>query len=478
MPFPRLTFTSKCLKRCCSSLTLVVLLIFQGAGSPIQAGENRPNLILIIADDMGWDDCGAYGHPKIRTPNIDRLSKKGMRFDRAFLTTSSCSPSRSSIITSRYPHNTEAGELHVPLPATQVTFPELLRKAGYYTAAAGKWHLGPATKAKFDTVKEGGRPSGCEHWVSLLRDRPQDKPFFLWLASFDPHRPYEPNSIEQPHTAADVVIPPFIPDTPKIRDDFARYYDEIHRLDHYVGLILDELDRQKVSQNTLVIFISDNGRPFPRCKTTLYDSGIRTPFLACWPARIRPGSVCGSLISSIDIAPTFLELAGIAPPSSFQGRSFAQVLTRPTATIRDYAFAEHNWHDFDDHQRAVRGPRFLYIENNYTDIPLTPPCDVIRSDTFQDMRRLHAAGTLTLAQQRPFLKPRPPEELYDTDADPHQLNNLADDPAHAETLQNLRKVLAEWKRSTGDAVPSKRRADEYHRDTGERLSTKPKVGNK
>jgi arylsulfatase A-like enzyme len=426
----------------------------------------RPNVILLIADDMAWNDCGAYGNKHIRTPNIDRLAKEGLRCDRAFLTTSSCSPSRASIITGRYPHNTGAEKLHMPLPAKQVTFPELLKQAGYYTAAAGKWHLGGPAKAKFDLVKEGGGPGAEQHWLPVLRGRPKDKPFFLWLAATDPHRPYAANAIPRPHAPADVTVPPFLPDTLAVRKDFALYYDEIARLDHFVGEVLAELDRQKVADNTLMLFITDNGRPFPRCKTTLYDSGIKTPLLARWPARIKPGGTSKSLVSAIDIAPTILELAGLKAGSTFQGRSFAGLFDDPTATVRDYAFAEHNWHDFDDHQRAVRSPQFLYVRSSYTDIPLTPPADAVRGATFQELRRLRDAGKLTPAQMTCFVKPRPAEELYDCDADPYQMHNLAADSAHAKTLAALRAELARWEKATDDHVPARRTPDKYDRETG------------
>ncbi|MEZ6068226.1 MAG: sulfatase-like hydrolase/transferase [Planctomycetaceae bacterium] len=139
-------------------------------------GAERPNFVVFIADDMAWDDCGAYGHPHVRTPNIDRLAREGMRFDRAYLTCSSCSPSRCSILTGRYPHNTGAGELHLPLPIEQRLFPTALREAGYYTAAAGKWHLGNAVKDQLDEVREGGGPGGEAYWEPLLEDRPRDRP--------------------------------------------------------------------------------------------------------------------------------------------------------------------------------------------------------------------------------------------------------------------------------------------------------------
>jgi arylsulfatase A-like enzyme len=446
---------------------MVACLVMALAVSGVKADE-RPNFLIFIADDMAWDDCGAYGHPSIRTPNIDRLAREGLRFDRAFLTCSSCSPSRSSIVTGRYPHSTGAHQLHMPLPAEQVTFSQLLKDTGYYTAAAGKWHLGGPAKSKFDHVAEGGG-----QWLAALRDRPREKPFCLWLAFSDPHRPYQKNTIGQPHGPQDAVVPPYLPDVPDTRADLAQYYDEISRMDGVIGQVLEELNRQQAEQNTLVLFMSDNGRPFPRCKTTLYDSGIRTPFIVRFPARVKPGTTCQSLVSSVDLAPTLLDLAGLKPPASFQGRSFAPLLRDPAAETRQHVFAEHNWHDFDDHSRAVRSQRFKYIINHYTDIPLTPPADAVRSPTFVAMRRLRDAGRLPPEQMTSFVAPRPREELYDLQSDPHELKNLAEDPAHAETLSQLRQALSEWEQATGDRVPQRRTPDQFDRETGERLSTKP-----
>lgn len=430
------------------------------ATSPV----DRPNVVLFIADDMAWNDCGAYGHPHIRTPNIDRLARQGMRFDNAFLTCSSCSPSRASIITGRYPHNTGAYQLHMPLPADQVTFVELLNDAGYYTAAAGKWHLGKATEPKFDRVYQGGG-----QWVEALRQRDRDRPFFLWLAFHDPHRPYRDHTIARRHTAEDVIVPPYLPDVSETREDLARYYDEIARLDGVVGKVLAVLDDQPAYQNTMVMFISDNGRPFPRCKTTIYDSGIKTPFIVRWPRRVAAGSTCKSLISTVDIAPTVLQLAGVQPPSTFEGKSLLPLLNDPQETIRDFVFAEHNWHDFDDHVRAVRSQRFKYIRNYYTDVPGTPPADAVRSITFQAMRRLRAEGNLTSAQMSCFRVPRPREELYEMTGDPHELRNLAENARYAASLMRLRRVLDAWEAETGDRVPDIRRPDEFDRETGERL---------
>ena len=450
----------------------------------------KPNIVLIIADDMAWDDSGVYGNSNIPTPNVDKLAGEGMRFTNAFLTASSCSPSRCSIITGRYPHNTDAEELHWPLPAEQTTFVEKLRDAGYWTAAAGKWHLGDAVRDRFDVIREtdtsgfqlptgeagqkgkfietmeGEEQSGCTEWIPLLKERPKEKPFFLWLAALDPHRPYHENIIPTPTDPAKVRLAPYHLDTPEVRRDYSLYYDEIIRLDKYVGLVMKELAAQKIADDTFVLFMSDNGRPFPRDKTSIYDSGIKTPFIVRWPAKVNAGNVSDSLISVIDIAPTFLSIAGQTPGESFQGKSFLPVLENPKATIRPFIFAEQNWHDYEAHGRAARNERFKYIRNAYTDLPLTPSADGVRSPTFQSMIKLHAEGKLTQAQSVYFVKPRPAEEFYDCQNDPHETNNLIDDPAHRVTLKKLQNALDHWENETNDYVPGLRTADEFDRTTG------------
>jgi arylsulfatase A-like enzyme len=471
-------------------LSLAGLLCLTIAPVVAAEGPKRPNVILIIADDMAWDDSGAFGHPKIRTPNIDKLARGGLRFDRAFVTASSCSPSRSSLITGRYPHNTDAEELHWPLPPEQVSFVEKLRAAGYWTAAAGKWHLGNPAKKRFDLVREanpagfqlatgkdaksrmtaegtGAAQAGCDQWVPVLRDRPRDRPFFLWLAALDPHREYQPGAIDRPHRPEDAVVPPYLPDVPEVREDLALYYDEIGRLDYHVGQVMAELDRQGESGDTLILFLSDNGRPFPRCKTTLYDSGIRTPLIARWPATIEAGGRCSSLVSTIDIAPTILKLAGVEPGPTFQGKDLSPIFRDPRSKVRELIFAERNWHDYASHGRAARSDRFKYIRNDDAESPLTPPADAVRSPTFLAIRRLRDEGKLTPAQRSCFVHPRPVEELYDLEADPHELVNLAEEPGHAGILGDLRKAMSDWTRETVDVMPARPSPDEFDRETGE-----------
>ena len=474
-------------------------LLLMGCHSPQKEKNPPPNIILIIADDMAWDDSGAYGHPSIRTPNIDRLAREGMRFDRAFLTTSSCSPSRSSIITGKYPHQTGAQELHLPLPGDQVTFVEKLKAAGYWTASAGKWHLGEATKDKFDQVHVVGSlgfdlfpefkqtndsslkndPSGCKSWIPTLRSRPKDKPFFLWLAAIDPHRGYQPDIIENPHQPEDVRIPPYMPDNQEVRKDFTMYYDEISRMDSYIGKVLSEIDSQGIAENTLILFISDNGRPFPRDKTTLYDGGIKTPFIVRWPKKVKPGTSSQSLVSSVDIAATFSKLAGLEPEPGFEGVDFSPIFSNPDQKVRDIILAQAHWHDFDDHVRAIRNDRYKYIRNFYTDITLSPPADALKSPTFAALKKLRDSREITDAQNVIFRMPRPEEEFFDLDNDPYELNNLINDPTYSKEINLLRSRLSDFQRVSGDSLPLQRTPDEFDRETGDKLpnwqkSRKPK----
>jgi len=444
--------------------TLLVLNFYSGNLFAQKQPAKKPNFIVFIADDMAWDDCGAYGHPKIQTPNLDQLALDGMKFNHAYLTCSSCSPSRASIITGRYPHSTGAHQLHLPLPESQVTFVEKLKDAGYYTASAGKWHLGTPTESKFDHVT-----TKMNEWVSTLRQRPRTKPFFMWFAFTDPHRPYQRNIIERPHTNEEVSVPPYLPDTPEVRSDLALYYDEITRLDGVVGRVREELKKQDAASNTVIVFLSDNGRPFPRCKTTVYDSGIRTPWIVTWPEQVKAGAVSDSMISSIDLAPTILELAGVPESNTFQGNSFKSILQNPRATTRLHIFAEHNWHDFEDFGRAVRSPRFKYIRNFYADIPGTPPADAVRSDTYVKMLQLRGENKLTQDQKNCFVSPRPEAELYDLEADPHELHNLAGQKDYQKVQADLRAVLDQWQEETHDRLPRTRRPDEFDRETGQQL---------
>ncbi|MBN2738761.1 MAG: sulfatase [Spirochaetales bacterium] len=449
-------------------LWCLLVLIFTSCSNrkKILGERGKPNFIVFIADDAAWDDCAPYGNKGIKTPNINKLADDGLVFNNAFLTTSSCSPSRCSILTGRYPHITGAPELHMPLPANQLLFAGELQKVGYYTVAAGKYHIGNP-RPEFDTIY-GGHPSGCEYWVEALEKRPKGKPFFMWFAAFDPHRPYEQNTIPEPHVPADVTVPPYLPDNDSTRKDLALYYDEISRLDNYIGKVMQVLKSQGVDENTLVIYMTDNGRPFPRCKPRMYGSGIKTPFIVRWPAKVKKGRT-DALVSSIDIAPTLCELADAGISGRYQGVSFVPVLEDHSAETRDYIASEHNWHDYQAHERAICSRNFLYIRNAFTELNASPPADAVSSITYQEMIGMFRAGKLNEFQLDCFITPRMSEELYNVINDPYQLNNLAKDPNYNDDLKKMSKLLDDWIIEFDDTIPINPTPDMFDRVTGEKL---------
>ncbi|HKJ69610.1 MAG TPA: sulfatase-like hydrolase/transferase, partial [bacterium] len=421
----------------------------------------RPNIVWLIADDAGWNDFGCYGHPTLKTPNIDALAGQGIRFMNAFVTTPQCSPSRASTWTGKYAHTIRAEDLHDPLPENETIITEPLQQEGYYCGNVGKLHLGKPTRRKLDFVHRD-----VEAWRNFLARRPKDRPFFLAAGFKDPHRPYPDSGDQILYRKSNVVVPPYLPDTDKVRQDLALYYSEISRMDDDIGQVMEQLRKDGVEENTLVIFWSDNGLPFPRAKGALYDPGIGTPLIFQWKRQFTP-DVRRQLTSLIDLMPTTLDLAGIEPPADVRGRSFAPVLRHADQPGRTRVFAERNWHDIDDHIRAVRTRRFKYIRNYYPKEPFGFPSDVTRSRTFQTMRRLRDAGELSAEQLLIFRWPRPEEELYDLEKDPNEFHNVVHNPAYQDVLKNLRTELDRWITETDDVPPEKRKPDKTTCETGE-----------
>ena len=430
-------------------LTTIALL-----GSSFAVAESsRPNFVFLISDDVSQEDHGCYGHPVIKTPHLDRLAEKGMRFDQAYLTISSCSPSRCSIITGRYPHNTGAPELHSKLPDDQIRFPNLLRKAGYYTVLSGKNHMFKNPDRAFDQITGGGGPSGSKDWVGHLRNRPKDQPFFFWFAAYDAHRGWKVTDDAPEYDSDKVVVPPYNYDGPMTREDLALYYHEVSRFDHYVGQVVSELERQGELENTVIVVASDNGRPFPRAKSRLYDSGIKAPWVVHYPPLVKKGAVTQSLISSIDLSATCLDLAGLDIPDGIQGQSFKPILEDPTAKVREVVFAEQNWHVYRNHSRLVRWGNLAYIHNSFPgQMNLCSESDTTYP-AGRELWQAHAEGETSKAHWQTFALPEPSEELYDLSKDPEQLNNLADQADYAEAMTQGREFLAAWTKQTGDTLP-------------------------
>jgi len=430
----------------------------------------KPNFVLIIADDVSQEDLGCYGNKQVKTPNIDRLAAEGIRFNNMFLTASSSSPSRNSIITGRYPHNTGGAELHTEPPDYMIAFPELLRGAGYYSVQAGKFHMGPFAMRAFDTINTVGRLNGDggeELWVKCLENRPKDKPFFMWFAAMDAHRVWGPNEFSGTHDPAGLEPPFYLADGFRTKQDLAHYYDEIHRWDHYIGLVYKELEKQGVAESTVIIIMADNGRPFPHSKTRVNDRGLKTPFIVHWPEGLGvKNRESDALLSSIDIAPTILGLAGIDAPGSIQGVSFSKLLNNPTEDVRSYVFAEHNWHDYEAHERMVRSKDYLFILNSRPQYPQSGPLDAVGSPSYAELDSLRMTGSITAEQSDIFLSPRSPVELYECRTDPYQFRNLAGTAGFSQTENELRGVLLEWMKETGDNIPDSITKDWYQRAPG------------
>jgi arylsulfatase A-like enzyme len=450
----------------------ILALAVRPASCPAQArSDPPPNVIVFVGDDLGWRDTGPYGNSAIRTPHIDRLARSGLRVERAFGTSPQCSPSRISILTGRYPHATGTEDLHMPLPEAERILPSYLRERGWFTGHMAKTHYGPAAERQFQWYS----PETESAFPAFL-DAAGARPFFLWVGFHEPHRPYRPGAVPEPHAPASVTVPPHLADTPETRSDLALYYDAIARSDRAIGDMVAELERRKLRDNTLIVFLSDNGAPFPREKGTLYDSGTRTPLILSWPKVVPAGAVYDrGLVSTVDLAPTILDLAGATPPEVMQGRSIRALLTAASSYEgRTYVFSERNWHDCDEHQRSVRTGRFKLIRTDaYTGLPLCTAADIGASPSFLALRALAKAGRLSAAQRPLFQAPRPRLELYDLEADPWELRNLADEPAHAKVVRELAEVLQQWIEESGDFPASYRvRDDNTDRMSGVQFSTR------
>ena len=413
--------------------------------------SGRPNILFLISDDHSAPDLGCYGNRAIHTPHLDRLAGQGMRFDNGFVSSPQCSPNRSSIFSGCTPHTTATSRLHTPYPEWEPSFVEMLKEQGYFTGASRKVHQGEAFNRRFNYYQPQQKP-----FEKFFETRPESQPFFLHVGFSDPHRPYRKGALTPPHDPAKVEMPDFLPDTPAVRADVALYYDEIARMDSECGEILDILDRRGLTENTLVVFMGDNGMPFPRAKGSLYDAGIKVPTLARWPGKIKPGTVTDQLMSSIDLPVTWLAMAGVSKPDKMQGRSLLPLFAGDPAPLREAVFSERNWHNTFDPMRCVRTERYKLIFNTQPRFPYRPAYDLERSATWQSYlaESRKGEGSRLEARHWQLLEPsRPLFELYDLETDPGEFNNRATDPALADVRRDLEYKLSDWMHETSDFLP-------------------------
>lgn len=438
-----------------------------------ESGAETPNVVFIITDDMSWAHMGAYGNDEINTPNLDRLAREGVIFENAFVSTPSCTPSRAAILTGRNGFELEEGaSLWGYLPAKFPTYTELLAEQGYRVGATGKgWAPGflidrevnPAGQpynqirnGPFEDLFDSVAMSDIDYaanFEAFLDSTDPDQPFAFWMGTYEPHRGYTQGiAAATGKDPAAVTVPAFLPDVLEVREDITEYYAEIEHVDMHVGRLLEALTERGLQDDTLVIFTSDNGMPFPRAKATLYDYGTRMPLVMWWGDNIEGGQRVDELVSHTDIAPTILEIAGVEGPSEMSGRSLASLLARePGQAPRDAVYMYRERHGFyagsrgmSTPARAIRNHDYLLIWNARPDVF---PRDVDGGPTNSFMNE-HAEEYPSLYEHSFGL--RDEYQLYDVRADVFQMHNLAGDEAYAEVFDGLRSQLFAYLESRRD----------------------------
>ena len=440
-------------------LRLFVLLLF--ISGSFLLGADRPNILWISAEDIS-SHLGCYGDPHAITPNLDQLASEGTRFTHVFTAAGVCAPCRSTIITGMYQNSigTHHMRCKAKLPSWLKPFPIYLREAGYFCTNNSKTDYQfktPSTKVIWD------QSSSKAHW----KNRKGKEPFFAvfnftgchesGIASESKYKSVSSVLTDEQRQDPEKFtnLPPYYPDTPTVREDWKRNYENITALDHFAAKLIDELKAAGEYENTIIFFWSDHGVGLPRAKRWLYDSGTRIPFIVRIPEKYRsedqgkPGTVSDELVNSTDFGPTVLNLAGVPVPQYVQGRAF---LGENLGPERKYIYgARDRMDERYDIIRAVRDKRFRYIRNFE---PLKPYYQYMNTPekgaTMKEIRKAEKEGTLTEAMALFSSGTKPVEELYDLDSDPHEINNLAGDPKYEEKLVELRKELSDWQFRIGD----------------------------
>ncbi|GAB5521194.1 MAG: sulfatase [Rhodothermales bacterium] len=465
------TIVHETMLRMKSALLLLSLLFLAPSHAPQSA--DPPNILFVIGDDWSWLHVGAYGDTVVQTPNLDRLAEQGVVFEHAYVSSPSCTPSRAAVLTGQHFWRLEGGaNLYGPLPAQHPTYVDLMENAGYHVGYTRKgWapgHLGERTR----------NPAGPRYtdFDAFLQARRSDAPFVFWFGTSDPHRPYDTGSGAASGIDLGAVdVPAVMPDHVDVRGDIADYYVEIQRIDREVGEMVDQLEAMGELDNTLIVITSDNGMPFPRAKSNLYDLGVRVPLIMAWADGAPAGRRIDNFVSLTDLAPTFLDLAGLNIPDVMTGRSLLPMLQSEAAGLiesgRDAMFFGKERHvpsqrapDSGGYpMRAIRTADYLYIRNFRPDrapvgIPdyenaFLHPSWYGDTDGGPAKRYMVYQKDRDTQHQRLFdlaFGPRQGEELYDLRTDPDQVSNVASDPDYNRIKRDLHNRLMTELHATGD----------------------------
>lgn len=475
-------------------LTLLTLVVCLTAGWRVRPSATKTNIVFVVADDLSptlgcYQSAGAgdrAAEPSTApTPTIDRLAKQGVLFEQAFCTSPSCSPSRASMLTGRYPHQLAEGtNLWGTLPDRYPNVVNLLEKAGYNVGLTGKgWGPGDYTVGGYTRNPAG--PS-FKSFGDFMENQTATTPFFFWLGLQDPHRPYQADLKQTLAGTASRLrpqslnVPVYLPDTPEVRDDLLDYYAEVARVDQAVAGVIETLEKAGQLQNTLIVVTSDNGMPFPRAKANLYDAGTRIP-LIIYGRNFTGGRRIAAPVSLIDLAPTLLDVAGITKADGMEGQSLTRFL-RDKHTADEPVFVERERHaqvragNLGYPARAIRTRQFLYIQNLKPDRwPAGDPREVMAVGSYGDIDNGPAKRFLIEHQDQyrsladGAMAKRPAEELYDLREDPNQQTNIAQQPSNRATIARLRQQLQAWRQRTSDPRLS---------SAGDLIDTYPYYGNK
>jgi N-sulfoglucosamine sulfohydrolase len=436
------------------------------AAAPALAQPQRRNILLMIADDLGLH-TGAYSDSTAKTPNLDRLAEEGVRFTHAFCTTASCSASRSVILSGLQNHNNghygHAHSIHnfSYLPKVR-PLPDLLKDAGYATGVIGKLHVNPLERFRWDLVDDGGGGRNGSVMAATAKRFIQSangKPWYLHIGFTDPHRAARgfanrdyPGIVRTPFDPQKVDVPSFLPDNTATRQEVAEYYEAANRLDQGVGHFLNMLKETGQLDNTLIVFISDNGMPFTNAKTNLYDAGVHLPMIVRHPGQSRRGIVNTAMTTWADLTPTFLEWAGAKGPEyPFDGRSWLPVLEQENPTGWDEVYFSHTFHEVTMHYpiRGMRTRQYKYLRNltHKTEFPFAS--DLFASKTWQSLRPEGMNARLGRRPVKDYLH-RAEEELYDITKDADELTNLALTPEYKQKLAEMRNKVQDFRKRSND----------------------------
>ncbi|MGI8906280.1 MAG: sulfatase-like hydrolase/transferase [Candidatus Sumerlaeaceae bacterium] len=444
---------------------LGIIIAMQASGTAIAASDSSAtrNVLLLISDDHGLD-AGCYGNKAVQTPTIDRLAREGVLFTSAFAAVSSCSPSRATIMTGRYNHAvgqyglSHAAHNQQTRPEVQ-SVPKILSEAGYRTGMVGKYHLGPDAVYPFDlrVGEKLGRDSQAlgRHAREFLSSV-GTAPFFLTIGFSDTHRLGSHFPANQPdaHTTNtlryDGALPHFLMDLPEVRRDYAAYCESVNNLDRSVAQILSAIDEAGATSSTLVIFLSDNGIPFPGAKTNLYDAGIRLPLIVRAPGTVHANTRSDSMVSWIDIAPTILDWAGLQAPKAMRGTSLFSTVNDPAADKNRPVYASHTFHEITMYypMRCVRTRDYKLIWNLANELPFTIAGDLEGSPSWTAVFT-HPHGQVGGHPVQQYLR-RPRLELFDLKSDPNERSNLSQDSRHKATLDKLTSNILDMMRESRD----------------------------